>query len=191
MAREPLTQKQQGYAERALEALEKGAEALERIANHHRQTDETEGASNLLNVRNNTEESPGYDAEQETVTITLEDCTLPADEEKRKVALEALRRKIDDLFSIEVKHDPDTVAIHVGHHYTEINDDCPWCGSALELRDFSYINNGAIAEANCEHEPDCEFRGRVVYRLTDIVEQGLNEKGEVEKGELTPSYHVY
>lgn len=191
MAREPLTRKQHSYAKRTLEALEKGAKALEQIANHHQEADETKEASNVLDVRNDIEEPPGYDAEQETVTVTLKDCTLPTDEDKRKVALEALRREVGGVLSVGVKYDPNTVATHVGHHYTEIDDDCPWCGSALELRDFSYTNNGAIAEANCEHEPDCGFRGQVVYRLTDIVEQGLSEKGEVEKGELTPSYHPY
>ena len=90
MAREPLTRNQKGYAKRTLEALERGVEALERIANHH----------------------------------------------------------------------------------TKINDDCPWCGASLELREFSYTNNGAIAEASCEKGPDCGFRGEVVYCVTDIVERG-------------------
>ena len=51
---------------------------------------------------------------------------------------------------------------------------------------------GPVAEANCARSPECEWRGRAIYRLIDF-ESGPVADGEsaVANGDMTPSYYPY
>src|SRR5699024_2481088 len=84
------------------------------------------------------------------------------------------------------------ITTKVGHHYVQIGDDCPRCGGTLELREYTYCDNGAVAEANCAHTPDCDWRGQAVYRFIDLESGPASEfDSAVANGDITPSYYPY
>ena len=133
-----------------------------------------------------------YDADttEKRITITIEDCPLPVTETAREEALADLEDAIGSLLYGHME--PANITTRTGHHYVQIGDDCPYCGGTLELREYTYCDNGAVAEANCAHTPNCEWRGRAVYRMIDL-ESGPVVDGEsaVRTGDMTPSYLPY
>ena len=136
--------------------------------------------------RDNTETTTTEDR----VTITLHDYPVPDAEDEREIALEALKDAINDHLDGNTKSAD--ITTRVGHHYVQINDNCPRCGGRLELREYTYYDNGAVAEANCANAPDCEWRGHAVYRLIDL-ESGpaVDAESAVANGDMTPSYYPY
>lgn len=127
---------------------------------------------------------------EERVTVTIEDCPLPVGETAREEALTDLEDAVSGLLHGHME--PASITTRTGHHYVQIGDDCPHCGGTLELRDYTYSENGAVAEANCADISDCGWRGRAVYRLIDL-ESGPVVGGEsaVANGNVAPSYHSY
>jgi hypothetical protein len=132
----------------------------------------------------------GTDTTEKRVTITIEDCPLPVAEDSREEALADLEDAIGGLLHSHME--PTSITTRTGHYYVEIGDDCPRCGGTLDLRDYTYSENGAVAEANCATISDCGWRGRAVYRLIDL-ESGPVVGGEsaVDNGDIVPSYHSY
>jgi hypothetical protein len=127
---------------------------------------------------------------EERVTITLTDYPIPVAEDKRAAELEALEDAINDLRGVNIE--PADITARVGHHYVQIGDNCPRCGGTLELREYTYCDNGAVAEANCAHAPDCEWRGRAIYRMIDLESGPVSDvESAVANGDMTPSYHSY
>jgi hypothetical protein len=127
---------------------------------------------------------------EKRVMITVRDYPVPVVEDDREIGLEALEDAINDQLGNDI--DPASITATTGHHFTEIDDECPRCGGTLELRDYTYCNGGAVAEANCINAPDCEWRGQAVYRLVDLA-GGAVKDGEsaVTTGEVTPTYIPY
>jgi hypothetical protein len=127
---------------------------------------------------------------EERVTITLTDYPIPVAEDDREIGLEALEDAISQLLGVNVASAD--ITTRVGHHYVQIGDDCPRCGGTLELREYTYCDNGAVAEANCARAPECEWRGRAIYRMIDL-ESGpaADVESAVANGDITPSYHPY
>ena len=89
--------------------------------------------------------------EASRVTISIGDYPLPVGEDDRTKALEDLEEAIGGLFHGHADHA--SITTRAGHHYVEIGDNCPRCGGTLELREYTYCDNGAVAEANCAHAP--------------------------------------
>ncbi|UOO96597.1 hypothetical protein MUK72_15485 (plasmid) [Halococcus dombrowskii] len=127
---------------------------------------------------------------EERVTITLTDYPVPVAEDDRETGLEALEDAISQLLDVNIA--PADITARVGHHYVQIGDDCPRCGGTLELREYTYCDNGAVAEANCAHAPDCEWRGRAIYRMIDLESGPVTDvESTVANGDMTPSYYSY
>jgi hypothetical protein len=127
---------------------------------------------------------------EERVTITLTDYPVPVAEDDRETGLEALEDAISQLLDVNIA--PADITARVGHHYVQIGDDCPRCGGTLELREYTYCDNGAVAEANCAHAPDCEWRGRAIYRMIDLESGPVTDvESAVANGDMTPSYYSY
>lgn len=127
---------------------------------------------------------------EERVTITLRNYPIPVTEDEREIGLEALKDAISQLLGVNVA--PADIMVRVGHHYVQIGDDCPRCGGTLELREYTYCDNGAVAEANCAHAPDCSWRGRAIYRLIDLESGPVADvESAVANGDMAPSYHSY
>lgn len=138
----------------------------------------------------NTESSSNRQTTEERVTITLHDCPIPIDEDERTEELNALKKTLTETLGGSIDHTD--IATTVGHHYVQIGDDCPCCGSSLELRDFTYAGNGAVAEANCSNNPSCSWRGRAIYRLVDLGQRSDgSDSTAVADGDATPSYIPY
>ena len=127
---------------------------------------------------------------EERVMITLTDYPVPVAEDDRETGLEALEDAISQLLDVNIV--PADITARVGHYYVQIGDDCPRCGGTLELREYTYCDNGAVAEANCAHAPDCEWRGRAIYRLIDLESGPVADvESAVANGDMTPSYYPY
>jgi hypothetical protein len=145
----------------------------------------------ILTMDDNTDgDSNEKTTTEERVTITLRNYPIPVTEDEREIGLEALKDAISQLLGVNVA--PADITVRVGHHYVQIGDDCPRCGGTLELREYTYCDNGAVAEANCAHAPECEWRGRAIYRIIDL-ESGpaADVESAVANGDITPSYHPY
>ena len=130
------------------------------------------------------------DMTETRITISIEDYPLPVVEDERRKALEDLEEAVRGLLHWHA--DPARITTKTGHHFVEVGDDCPRCGGTLALREFTYRDNGAVAEASCAHAPECDWRGRADYRLIDL-ESGPVVDGEsaVANGDLRPSYSPY
>jgi hypothetical protein len=127
---------------------------------------------------------------EERVTITLRNFPIPVAEDKRAAELKTLEDAINDLRGVSIE--PADITARVGHHYVQIGDDCPRCGGTLELREYTYCDNGAVAEANCARAPDCEWRGRAIYRMIDLESGPVSDvESAVASGDMTPSYYPY
>lgn len=127
---------------------------------------------------------------EERVTITLRDYPIPVAENDRGIGLKVLEDTVSDLLGDSI--DPASVTVTTGHRFTQIDDECPRCGGTLELRDYTYCNGGAVAEANCINAPDCEWRGQAVYRLVDLAGGAIrNSESAVTTGKVTPTYYPY
>jgi hypothetical protein len=127
---------------------------------------------------------------EERVTITLRNYPIPVAEDKRAAELKTLEDAINDLRGVSIA--PADITTKIGHHYVQIGDDCPRCGGTLELREYTYWDNGAVAEANCAHAPDCEWRGRAIYRMIDLESGPIADvESAVANGDMTPSYYPY
>ena len=136
----------------------------------------------------NTDSASTETTTEERVTITLHDYPIPTDEVERGVVLEMLEDAINDLSDVN----PVDTTTRIGHHYVQIGDDCPRCGGTLELREYTYCDNGAVAEANCAHAPECEWRGRAIYRMIDLESGPVADvESAVANGDMAPSYHSY
>ena len=134
--------------------------------------------------------SADTDTIEKRVTITVEDCPLPLSEDARKEALEELEDEIGHLLHERVE--PASITTTTGYRYAQIDDSCPRCGDRLQLRSYTYSENGAYAEANCADASDCDWRGTAIYRLIDL-EGGIGSAAEsaVLTGDATPSYYPY
>lgn len=129
------------------------------------------------------------DAIEKRATITIENCPLPLAEDDREEVLEDLEDAIGGL--LHGYMEPASITTTTGYRYAEIEDGCPFCGSELELREYTYTHNGASAEANCS-DPDCGWRGNAIYRLTDLEGgRGSAFESAVLTGDATPSYYPY
>lgn len=127
---------------------------------------------------------------EERVTITLTDYPVPVAEDDREVGLEMLEDEISDLLGSNV--DPASITTTTGHRFTGIDDVCPRCGGTLELRDYTYCDGRATAEANCINAPDCEWRGKALYQLVDLAGSSVKDgESAVTTGEATPTYIPY
>ena len=127
---------------------------------------------------------------EERVTITLYGYLVPTDDIERNQELGAFKEALTAMPGVSIH--PRDIAITVGHHYVQIGDDCPRCGGTLELREYTYCDNGAVAEANCAHAPDCEWRGRAIYRMIDLESGPVTDvESAVANGDMTPSYYSY
>ena len=130
------------------------------------------------------------ETEASRVTISIENYPLPVGEDDRTKALEDLEETIGGLLHGHADHA--SITTRAGHHYVEIGDNCPRCGGTLELREYTYCDNGAVAEANCAHAPDCDWRGRAIYRLIDLESGPITDANSaVANGDMTPSYYPY
>jgi hypothetical protein len=142
----------------------------------------------ILTMGDNTDSDSTEKMTEERVTITLHNYPMPVAEDERARGLEMLEDAINDLLGVN----PAAITTRVGHHYVQIGDDCPRCGGTLELREYTYCDNGAVAEANCAHAPDCEWRGRAIYRLIDLESGPVADvESAVTNGDMTPSYLPY
>jgi len=138
----------------------------------------------------NTDNDSTETTTEERVTITLADYPVPVAEDERAIGLEALEDAISQLLDVNIA--PADITAKVGHQYVQIGDNCPRCGGTLELREYSYCDNGAVAEANCAHAPDCEWRGRAIYRMIDLESGPVTDvESAVANGDMTPSYYSY
>ena len=130
------------------------------------------------------------DTEASRVTISIENYPLPTAEDDRTKALEDLEEAIGGL--LHGQTDTASITTRTGHRYVEIGDDCPRCGGTLELREYTYCDNGAVAEANCAHAPECDWRGRAIYRLIDLESGPTTDvNSAVVDGDVTPSCYPY
>ena len=130
------------------------------------------------------------DTVEKRVTITVEDCPLPLSEDDREEALEELEDAVGSLLNERMESADFTT--RSGYQYAQVDSRCPRCGGRLELRGYTYLDNGACAEANCANIPDCEWNGTAIYRLIDL-EGGPDAAAEsaVIMGDVTPSYCPY
>ena len=134
--------------------------------------------------------SDSTDTVETRVTISIEDYPLPVAEDARARVLEQFEEAVRGLLHWHA--DPGRIITRTGHHYVEVGDDCPRCGGTLALREYTYCDNGAVAEASCAHAPECDWRGRAVYRLVDLEsEPVVDGESAVANGDLTPSYYLY
>ena len=134
--------------------------------------------------------SDSTDTAKKRVTISIEDYPLPTAEDDRTKALEDLEEAIGGLLHEHADHA--SITTRTGHHYLEIGDDCPRCGGTLDLREYIYCDNGAVAEANCAYAPGCKWRGRAIYRLIDLESGTMTDvNSAVANGDVTPSYYSY
>ena len=141
-------------------------------------------------MSDNTDSDSTETTTEERVTITLTDYPVPVAEDEREIGMEALEDAISKLLDVNIA--PADITARVGHHYVQIGDDCPRCGDTLELREYTYRDNGAVAEANCAHAPDCEWRGRAIYRMIDLESGPVADvESAVANGDMTPSYYSY
>ena len=128
------------------------------------------------------------DTVEKRVTITVEDCPLPLSEDDRKEALEELEEAVGSLLNERIG--PVDLTVRSGYQYAQVDSRCPCCGGRLELRGFSYLENGACAEANCANIPECKWTGTAIYRLIDLEGgPGAAAESAVIMGEVTPSYY--
>ena len=138
----------------------------------------------------NSESSSKQKTTEERVTITLHDYPIPTDNDERAEELGALKKALSAMPGVSI--DPTDITTTVGHHYVQIGDDCPYCGSSLELRDYTYTDSGAVAEANCSNSPDCGWRSQAIYRLVDLGRSSEGVIGTaVTNGDANPSYVPY
>ena len=99
------------------------------------------------------------------LTIRVSGATFPDDEQDRETILQDLGRQVGRILEENHGIHADHVGGNIGPEYTQIGDDCPVCGhSRVELRDFTFTDNGATASAFC---PECHWSGTAIYRLID------------------------
>lgn len=82
---------------------------------------------------------------------------------------------------------PETIEVHGGDVYSQIKDRCPECNKQLRLRRVEPdTSNGATAPAVCE----CGWRGDVLYRIIDIVENLDDSDSFFEPDSVVENYCV-
>lgn len=139
----------------------------------------------------NTTNSGVADDEQTRLIITVEGIdrliTLI-----RQAIHDALAVQVGDVLLENYAIDAEHITISEGHQYSQIDDHCPACDSALELVSLQAdTEKGALANARCSRD-GCRWTGTAVYRLIDL-EGGTDESHEsaVSRGEVTPDYFSY
>ena len=192
---DPLTRRQHSYIERAFEAAERLTKALEGLAEQQEEKSQEngDGATNaaIVSVDADTPHPFGVETAQEQVKLNLRDCTLPVDEERREDAVADLTELVQSYLATQTKYKPTDATAVLGHQYAEVKDQCPDCGEDLDLTDYNYTNNGANAKATCPDYEECGWQGSIVYKATDLVDQGIGGGSVVRTGEISPDYIPY
>lgn len=143
------------------------------------------------------ERNPGSDADEENdgdvLTIRVKGAQLPEDGETLERIEDRLGTVVGDILREDYGVQAEGVTTRIGHEYTQISDNCPWCGEMVELFELEAdTENGAYATAECTDD-DCEFYGTAVYRLIDFERFNPEDGFEaaVNEGICTPSYYGY
>jgi len=126
------------------------------------------------------------------VTLTAEGIALPADRERRQTIVDALGERLGSVLLENYDVSPRSIQGYTGHRYHQVGDDCPACGTRLELtRGYLDAENGAQATADCPNS-ECGWSGQAIYRLVDL-EGGMGDTIEsaVLTGEITPTAVPY
>lgn len=93
-------------------------------------------------------------------------CVVPEDDEKQEQLMKDIYLALASVLA-EHRTFPEAIDVHGGDVYSQIKDRCPECHKQLRLRRVEPdSSNGATAPAVC----DCGWRGDVIYRIIDIVE---------------------
>ena len=137
-------------------------------------------------ARRETTDENGEQASE--LTIRIKGANLPDDPDDRTAMVNDLGELLADTLRENHGIESERVTGGVGPEYTQIGSGCPECGTELELRDYTYIGNGAIASASCS---ECHFRGAAIYRLIDIETGGEDWRSAVEAGKATPQRYEY
>ena len=131
------------------------------------------------------------DTIEKRITITIEDCPLPLSEDDREGALEGLEDELGHLLHQQGMASA-SITTTTGYRYAQVPERCPLCGTRLELRSYTYSDNGAYADASCADAPECGWRGTAVYRLIDLEGGvGATTESAVLTGDATPEYYPY
>lgn len=100
------------------------------------------------------------------LTLMVEDCELPSDEQERERVLNELESVLANTLP-DYDESEETLRIFDGDFYAQTNMhvNCPDCRERLTLEEFRLgPENGAAALAYCS----CGWSGRAVYRLIDL-----------------------
>lgn len=126
------------------------------------------------------------------VTLTAEGVALPADRERRQTVVDAIGEHLGSVLLETYGVSAQSIQGYTGYRYHHVQDDCPTCGTRLELT-HGYLDaeNGAQATAECP-STECGWFGQAIYRLVDL-EGGTGDTVEsaVLSGEITPTAAPY
>lgn len=127
------------------------------------------------------------------VSITARGVQLPERDQRRASIVDALGEQVALLLQEEYGLIVGAVVGTTGHQYTQVEPDCPTCGTRLRRRDGGFdAANGASETATC---PACGWAGRAVYRLIDLEalspDTDAAPTSAVASGAIQPHYHSY
>lgn len=135
---------------------------------------------------------PHVETEEQRVTITIEDATLPVVEDDREFILDVLTEVIAEI--LREHHDVGSSAVgwQLGHQYTQVDLTCPSCGEQLERLSIHMDDgNGAYASVTCPDD-GCTWSGDAVYRIIDLEESvGEGWTSAISSGLIVPEYCSY
>lgn len=113
-------------------------------------------------------------------------CVVPEVDEKREQLMDDISSALESVLD-EHQTFPETIEVHGGDVYSQVEDRCPECNKQLRLRRVEPdSSNGATAPAVCE----CGWKGDVLYRIIDIVENLDDSDSFFEPDSVVENYGV-